>query len=790
MGFFEEKFSVKTDPVANEKSIAVVGSIRVTVLFSKLIRVEKKTGDSFCDMPTQSVWFRNFSAPKFTVNESKNFIIISTEDAEFLIKKSSGKLKSVMLKGGKKITDFKSGNLKGTRRTLDMTYGKIPLDDGIISKNGVAILDDKKSLVINDDGTVSPFERSKDYYVFAYGHDYREALSDFYKITGATPLLPRYALGNWWSRYKAYTQEEYLNLMHKFEDKKIPITVATVDMDWHWVDVVGKFGKDAKNEFRNLRPSEIIQSDGWTGYSWNTDLFPNYKEFLQKLKEMNLHTTLNVHPSMGVRWFEDQYKEFAEFLGLDPQEKKQIPFDMTDKFFVEAYFKFLHHKYENEGVDFWWIDWQQGSKTKIPGLDPLWALNHYHFMDSDKNNKRPLILSRFAGAGSHRYPLGFSGDTAIYWSVLKFQPYFTATASNIGYSWWSHDIGGHRGGKKDDELYLRWVQLGVFSPVNRLHSSNNELMGKEPWKHSKQIEIYAEEALRLRHRLLPYIYTMNYRCHKFGAPLIEPMYYSFPEENEAYECDNQFFFGSEMIVAPITKKCDKHTLTSFADVWLPDGKFTDIFTNKTYIGGEKIRMFRGLDSIPVLAKEGAIIPLSANGESNEISLPKEMEILVFNGNNSFKMYEDDGETNGYLNGEFSFTTFTVSDNGKDLTFTISIEDNKKILPYRNYILSFRNIKSFSKIETENAFVNVMNDSEFVRLSAQKNNAENVMKITIKDYKFVDETNKADEYINTASRYNSLNLTRNFYAKTAAKGEGGILTPRKLKEQYEEISKMR
>ncbi|MCQ2470845.1 MAG: DUF5110 domain-containing protein [Clostridia bacterium] len=787
MGYFEEKFSIKAEPLASEKSVAVFGNLRVTVLFSRLIRVEKKSGDSFCDMPTQSVWNRQFPSPKFDIIRVRNYIAIKTEDAEFVINQNSGKLKSVTLKDGKIITDFKCGNLKGTRRTLDMTYGKIPLGDGIISKNGVAILDDKKSLVINDDGTVSPFDRSRDYYVFAYGHDYREALSDFYKITGETPLLPRFALGNWWSRYKAYTQEEYLNLMRKFKDKKIPITVATVDMDWHWVDVVGKFGESAKNQAIPKNPSELVQ--GWTGYSWNTDLFPDYKEFLQKLKEMNLHTTLNVHPSMGVRWFEDQYKEFAEFMGFDPQEKKQIPFDMTDKKFVEAYFKFLHHKYENDGVDFWWIDWQQGSKTKIPGLDPLWALNHYHFMDSAKNGKRPLILSRFAGAGSHRYPLGFSGDTAIYWSALKFQPYFTATASNIGYSWWSHDIGGHRGGKKEDELYLRWLQLGVFSPVNRLHSSNNELMGKEPWKHSKQIEACAEDALRLRHRLLPYIYTMNYRCHKSGTPLVEPMYYSFPEENEAYNCKNQFYFGSEMIVAPITSKCDKHTLTACSDVWLPEGKFTDIFTNKTYIGGEKIRMFRGMESIPVLAKEGAIIPLSADGETNDISLPSQMEILVFNGNNSFEMYEDDGETNNYLDGEFAFTTFTVSDDGKDLTFTIKIDDDKKILPYRSYVLSFRNIKSFSRIESENAEINVLNDSEFVKISARKNNTENEIKITVRNYLPLDETDKADEYINLASKYNSLNFRRNFFAKSAPKGETGIFTPRRLKEQFEEVNKM-
>ena len=130
----------------------------------------------------------------------------------------------------------------------------------------------------------------------------------------------------------------------------------------------------------------------------------------------------------------------------------------------------------------WWIDWQQGSESRFPGVDPLWLLNHYHFLRSARKEKRPFIFSRYAGPGSHRYPAGFSGDSVTSWNSLRFQPYFTATAANIGYGWWSHDIGGHCAGKKDPELMMRWVQLGVFSPIMRLHSTSNLFNGKEPWK--------------------------------------------------------------------------------------------------------------------------------------------------------------------------------------------------------------------------------------------------------------------------------------------------------------------
>jgi alpha-glucosidase (family GH31 glycosyl hydrolase) len=347
------------------------------------------------------------------------------------------------------------------------------------------------------------------------------------------------------------------------------------------------------------------------------------------------------------------------------------------------------------GVDFWWIDWQQGTKTAVPGLDPLWALNHYHFYDNAKNNNRPLILSRFAGAGSQRYPLGFSGDTTQTWSALDFQPGFTATASNIGYPWWSHDIGGHCMGRKDDELYLRWVQLGVFSPIMRLHSTNNEFAGKEPWNYSGPVEKTAKDYLRLRHKLLPYIYTMNYRTHTECRALCEPMYYAYPERKSAYECKNQFFFGTELIVAPITEHTSSDNNMASVNVWIPEGRYTDIFTGRIYCGKRFVRMYRDIENIPVLAKAGAIIPMNANDRNNDCSNPVDMELLIYRGNNTFKLYEDDGETLSYQNGAFCKTPFTVKEDGSSVFFAIDKgEGDVSVVPEkRNYKLFFKDIVS-------------------------------------------------------------------------------------------------
>lgn len=755
MAQFEKRFKIDCSPVAPENQVIVCGGTRLTVITPCLLRVENQNEGKFCDEPTQSVWFRDFCDTEYELNESGNTIEIKTEKASFVYSLSARKMLNIKLNDGRLLTDYKSGNLKGTCRTLDITAGIIKLNDGVCSRNGVAILDDSKTLVIKEDGTILPRDdKETDQYYFAYGNDYIGATTDLYKLTGKVPLIPRYALSNWWSRYKAYSQDEYLALMDKFKEEEIPITVATVDMDWHWVDIKSKFGKDAHKPGHHLNFMEYVYdvwSVGWTGYSFNTELFPDYEEFLRKLKDDNYHITFNIHPSMGVRWFENQYEDMCKAMGTDPKEKKAVEFDITDKKFTENYFDILHRPYEEKGVDFWWIDWQQGKNTKVKELDPLWALNHYHFLDNAKDNHRPLILSRFCGAGSQRYPLGFSGDTTQTWKSLDFQPGFTATASNIAYPWWSHDIGGHCMGKKDDELYLRWVQLGVFSPVMRLHSTNNEFAGKEPWNYSGPVGKIATDALRLRHKLLPYIYTMNYRTHTECRAICEPMYYAYPEEESAYNCKNEFFFGTELIVAPITEHTSLKTNLAGVNVWIPEGRYTDIFTGRIYEGNQFVKMYRDIENIPVLAKAGAIIPMSAEDRTNDCSNPDMLELLVYRGNNTFTLYEDDGETLSYQNGEYLKTAFTVKEDGDKVSFTIAkAEGTTSVVPeMRTFVVKFKDIVD-GKVSVNVDGAEISNDGTLeVKVTAK---ADANIVITVEDCKYLENADKKQELTRVISKF--------------------------------------
>lgn len=633
----EELYRIKTEGHAEDTAIIQGEKYRFTVLTEEMIRLEYCEDGKFEDRATQCVIDRKFKVPEYQVIENEESLEIITDKIHLVYNKQkfTDYGLSVQVRGnisvyhsiwhfGEEATD-----LRGTARTLDEADGAIELEHGIISRFGYGILDDSRSLVITEDGWVEPRkEDCIDIYFLGYGHEYEHCLKDYYHLTGKTPLLPRYALGNWWSRFYRYNDQEYKALMTRFEKEEIPFSVSVIDMDWHLVDIDPKYGS------------------GWTGYTWNKELFPDPKEFMTWLHDHGLKVTLNVHPAGGVQAHEEKYKEMAEAMGRDWEKEEPVNFDVTDQKFLKAYFEYLHHPNEEEGVDFWWLDWQQGGLSKIPGLDPLWMLNHYHYLDSGRRGKRRLTFSRYAGMGSHRYPIGFSGDTIISWESLAFQPYFTANASNVGYGWWSHDIGGHMKGYRDEELSTRWIQFGVFSPIMRLHSSNSAFTGKEPWNYNAVSENIMKRYLKLRHEMIPYLYTMNYHASHDGQPLIRPMYYLEPEQPEAYEVPNEYYFGTELVVCPITEPTDKAAGTACVKAWIPEGKWYDIFSGLKYDGGRMLELYRSLEDIPVLAKEGAIIPLTDLTEyTNSVENPKELAVKIVPGKkNAFILMEDTGDT--------------------------------------------------------------------------------------------------------------------------------------------------
>ena len=631
---------------------------RIGLITESLVRLEWSDSGVFEDNASLMAIERNFmpaGAVEFSAGERDGLLVVETSALRLTYdrKPFSKEGLTIVVKGVPDSQfntwhygDDPKGNLGGTARTLDEADGAIPLGQGVISRDGWAVLDDSASNVFvtaDADGSlpdgvvayggigVAPRDhRETDIYFFGYGRRYREAVHDFQKLSGPAPLLPRYALGNWWSRYYRYSEEEYLDLMDRFKREGIPFTTSVIDMDWHLVDDVDpKYGS------------------GWTGYTWNPKLFPDPKRFLDGLHERGLRTTVNIHPRDGIRAFEKPYAKAAATVGVDAEAQEPVEFDLTNPKFVQAYFD-MHHDLEADGIDFWWIDWQQGGVTRQPGLDPLWVLNHMHYCDSARDGRWPLTFSRFAGPGSQRYPVGFSGDTVITWKSLKFQPYFTSTASNIGYGWWSHDIGGHMFGYRDEELEARWYQLGAFSPINRLHSSCSPFSGKEPWNFHEPVRSAMVDVLRLRQALMPYLYTMNWRAAVDGDPIVEPMYWANPNLGESYEVPDEFRFGTELVVAPVVDPMDKASMRGKADAWLPQGDWFDFFDGRRYTAadpaGRRLAVWRTIDRIPVFAKAGGIVPMQSDPLSDMTVNPRALDVVIFPGaDGSFAMREDSGE---------------------------------------------------------------------------------------------------------------------------------------------------
>ena len=646
-----QEWQVKVRPKALAENVIQGEKYRITMLTQGLIRLEYSEDGCFEDRATQSVWNRDFPKTEFRCKETPDSLEIFTSRIHLVYDKQKFSPNGLSVQVlGQYINhgsiwhygqDFQ--NLGGTARTLDEADGAIPLEKGIMGRVGFSLLDDSKSLVLTEDGWIEPRKsKGEDLYFWGYGHDYLEALKDFYYLCGKLPMVPRYALGNWWSRYYKYTEKSYMELMERFEKENLPFSVAVIDMDWHLVDIDPKYGS------------------GWTGYTWNREFFPDPDRFLKWLHDRNMHVTLNIHPADGVRAYEEVYEDMAKTMGVDYKNEEPVNFDAADPKYMEASFDHIFHPMEEKGVDFWWIDWQQGGVTKVEGLDPLWVLNHYYYLDNARDGKRPMTFSRYAGPGSHRYPIGFSGDTLITWESLDFQPYFTSTASNIGYAMWSHDIGGHMQGIKDDEMAGRWLQYGVFTPIMRLHSSCGEFNGKEPWRYKTEIRLVMEEFLRLRHKLIPYLYTMNYRTYQEDIPLVLPMYYHNPEREEAYQVPNEYEFGSQLLAAPVTSKRIDRLNVAKVKVWLPEGTYYDIFTGRKYKGNRIMMMYRDIQSIPVLAKAGAVIPMTE--EIREAGAnPGQLTIQVYAGaDGEFVLYEDDNNTEDYKDGKCVKTRMQVS----------------------------------------------------------------------------------------------------------------------------------
>ncbi|MCX6198647.1 MAG: DUF5110 domain-containing protein [Bacteroidetes bacterium] len=680
------------NPMANPKALVVSGNSRFTILTDHVIRLEFSTDSSFTNQASLTFVNRNLPVPEFTSSETNGWLMIKTKYCSLHYQQNSGAFNAhnlfIEYSDGQHSFTWKPGirdhkNLKGTTRTLDGCSGKfsfyglkkIPLEDGLLSRSGWTLIDDSERPLF--DNTDWPWVQNRigdiqDFYFFSYGNNYKAALYDFTLVAGKISLPPKFAFGIWYSRYWNYTENELKEIANEYERNNIPLDVLVVDMDWHLTE------QSSPEIFNRYTP----KPNGWTGFTWEKKYFPDYKEFLSWTNNKNLQTCLNLHPAAGVQQHEAAYSAFASAMNFDTTNHAAIPFDVTNKKFAQTYLDVLLHPYEKDGIDFWWLDWQQWGHTNIKGVNPTFYLNYVHFSDMQRERKRPLIFHRWGGLGNHRYQIGFSGDYFINWKSLAYQPAFTANAANVGFGYWSHDIGGHMAGgiknEHDPELFTRWVQWGAFSPIFRTHATKNGEIERRIYKYPQANFNAMRKALQQRYTLLPYIYTMARFVYDSAVSLVRPMYYEFPEMEKAYHLEHQYFFGNNMIVAPVTKSMDgKETVSQ--TVWLPEGNWFDYRNNNLLQGGKEITANYALDEIPVFVKAGSIIPTQTAKLRIEGSILDTLILTVYPAETAiFNLYEDEGGNEDYRKDICSFTKFTWQKNkGTDV---LKIEPDGKTFP--------------------------------------------------------------------------------------------------------------
>ena len=676
--------AIADNPKADAKAVVTSGNARFTVLTPQF-RMEWSADGQFEDRATLTFVNRETPVPEFKVRESRSKLTITTPALTLTYLKngkfSDKNLKAVFTLNGKEVV-WTPGmenpqNLLGTTRTLDGADGsklKEPMEQGILSRAGWSLIDDSQRHVLTPDGSeweewieARPEGDRQDLYLFAYGHDYKQALADYALVAGRAPMPPKYTLGYWWSRYWQYSDNEFVDLVNKLKSMDVPIDVLIVDMDWHETWGLRK---------SNSPKDEYGQRIGWTGYTWQKELFPSPANFLKWTENEELKVALNLHPASGIQPYEAVYDDFTKEYGWS-EKGKSVPFKIDERKWADAYFKTVLEPMERDGVDFWWLDWQQWKESKYtPGLSNTFWLNHTFFNHAERQNPglRPFIYHRWGGLGSHRYPLAFSGDTYATWPMLAYLPYFTATASNVNYGWWGHDIGGHMFHKTqkatDPELYTRWLQYGVFTPIFKTHSTKDPRIERCIWCFPDHMFLM-RDAIRLRYTLAPYIYNAARENYDTGVGMCRPMYYDYPESDKAYETPEQFMFGNDILATTITQPVDSITGLAPRTIWFPEGAWFDCATGSMYEGGRTEELHYTLAENPHYAKAGSIIPMNPATVKN-LQQPCDTLVLTFipGGDGQLRHYEDDGMSQQYKT-NYAVTTVSKKQEGNTVRVRIS-----------------------------------------------------------------------------------------------------------------------
>ncbi len=543
------------------------------------------------------------------------------------------------------------GNLGEVTRSLDEWSQGVERHavEGILSTAGGHCVEDRARVYWNRRfGWPEDMSGQVDFdgYFFAYGDDYKAALRDFVAVFGKIPMVPRWVFGFWYSRWYAYRAEEFIELARRYRGHGIPVDVMVIDTDWR---------------------------DGWGGYDWSRKYFPDPRGALRRMHAEGLHVGLNDHPGYdayeALPEGDSHRKVVARELGPLPHGGRWCC-DWSRPDAVATWCRRILGPFLGQGVDFWWIDgW---TRPQFGANDSqLWLNRVYYELAHGRRNRRGLILSRWGGVGSHRYPVQFSGDTYSTWETLRHEIDFTARSAGLGAVYWSHDIGGFHDRRMDEDLYIRWVQFGSLSPVFRTHSAGGI---REPWRYGRRALAVFRKQTRMRYALAPYLYTLAYRAHVEGLPLVRPMYLEYNRgDRDALEVRGQYMLGPELLVVPADRPGGGRDGECRKRAYFPPGKWYGLESGEVIEGGRRRELRIPVERIPVYVRAGALLPVQPVGEYLGSAPPRVLGIEYYpleGVASRTDIYDDDGESLGYESGEFALTPVTARKRGDTIRVTI------------------------------------------------------------------------------------------------------------------------
>jgi len=520
-------------------------------------------------------------------------------------------------------------------------------------------------------------------YVFIAGTDYTDIYHSYGKLTGTQPLPPRWALGNLQSRMAYRTQKEADSIVTLMQKEDFPIDALILDFYWFGDSIKGHLGKLA-----------------WYKPNW-----PQPEKMIAGFRKRGVRTVLITEP-----YIIDTLRNFriADSLGILATDSLGKTYNNSEFYFGPAglidifkptaqnWFWQQYQKQIKIGVSGWWGDLGEPethpfdeycvgkSAQQIHNIYALyWEKMLFEKYRKNYPQRRLFDLNRAGYAGSQRYSIyPWSGDVLRSWSGLQAQLPIMLNMSLSGFPFIHADAGGFAQGIKDDELYTRWLQMACFSPILRPHGSG---IPSEPVFFNDTTRRIVRRFMKLRYRLLPYLYTTAWEAHKNGSPIVRPLFYEFPDDSTTYGINNEYFLGKDLLIVPILK----HGVKS-KRLYLPKGIWYSWWTAKKYTGKQWIEVPVRLDNIPVFVRAGAFIPMVKAVNSTEDYSSENLTIRFYpdpsGGPSKSRMYEDDGKTfRTYEKGEYELLTFSQKNN-RQFEFSVETPGNKYKITKRKVTL--------------------------------------------------------------------------------------------------------